>query len=82
VDYPVGFLIYGILCPIVSAFTLLFNMLVIVVFLKRKMRSPTSALLIGLAVSDIVAANVINIAYVYVYGRIEGHSQLNNNFKT
>jgi hypothetical protein len=71
VDYPVGFLIYGILCPIVSAFTLLFNMLVIVVFLKRKMRSPTSALLIGLAVSDILAANVINIAYVYVYGFLD-----------
>lgn len=70
-NYPAGFLIHGIICPIISVFTLVFNMLVIVVFLRRKMRSPTSALLIGLAVSDIWAANVINIAYVYVYGFLD-----------
>ncbi|VDI06072.1 sex peptide receptor-like [Mytilus galloprovincialis] len=70
-NYPAGFWIYGVICPIISAFTLIFNMLVIVVFLKRKMRSPTSALLIGLAVSDILAANVINISFVYVHGFLD-----------
>lgn len=71
INYPAGFWIYGVIIPIISAFTLVFNMLVIVVFLKRKMRSPTSALLIGLAVSDILASNIINISFVYVHGFLD-----------
>lgn len=66
--YPASFEIYAVLCPAIALLTLFTNILVIVVFMKKHLLSPTSVLLIGLAVSDILAGNIISPPYIYAYG--------------
>lgn len=67
-DYPSPFEIYAVLCPAIALLTLFTNILVIVVFTKKHLLSPTSVLLIGLAVGDILAGNIISPPYIYAYG--------------
>lgn len=50
--YPEAFFFYGILYPSVAILTVITNILVVGVFLKQKMKSPTTTLLIGLAIGD------------------------------
>ncbi|KAK3085906.1 hypothetical protein FSP39_010296 [Pinctada imbricata] len=66
--YPSSFFIYGVLLPTIAIFTLITNSLIITIFMRRSMRTPTSVLLIGLAIGDILAGNVILPSYIYVYG--------------
>ncbi|XP_048752908.1 sex peptide receptor-like [Ostrea edulis] len=66
--YPSPFEIYAILCPAIALLTLFTNILVIVVFTKKHLLSPTSVLLIGLAVCDILAGNIISPPFIYAYG--------------
>ncbi|XP_033755110.1 LOW QUALITY PROTEIN: sex peptide receptor-like [Pecten maximus] len=66
--YPFAFGVYGVLCPIIFGVTLITNILVIAVFARKKMRSPTTILLIALAMSDTFSAGVISYIYVYIYG--------------
>ncbi|XP_061188461.1 sex peptide receptor-like [Saccostrea echinata] len=66
--YPSPFEIYAVLCPAIALLTLFTNILVIVVFTKKHLLSPTSVLLIGLAVSDILAGNIISPPFIYAYG--------------
>lgn len=67
-QYPMAFGVYGVISPIIFAVTLFTNVLVIAVFTKKKMRSPTTALLIGLAISDTLSGGVISYTYIYIYG--------------
>ena len=66
--YPSSFFIYGVLLPTIAIFTLITNILIIAIFMRKSMRTPTSVLLIGLAIGDILAGNVILPSYIYVYG--------------
>ncbi|OWF41821.1 sex peptide receptor-like [Mizuhopecten yessoensis] len=66
--YPFAFGVYGVLCPIIFGVTLITNVLVIAVFTRKKMRSPTTILLIALAMSDTMSGGVISYLYVYIYG--------------
>ncbi|XP_069114775.1 sex peptide receptor-like [Argopecten irradians] len=66
--YPFAFGVYGVLCPMIFGVTLITNILVIAVFARKKMRSPTTILLIALAMSDTLSAGAISYIYVYIYG--------------
>lgn len=68
IEYPYSFVMYGVLCPVLALTTLCTNILIIMVFTKNKMRSPTTILLTGLAISDILAGIVITPLYIYFYG--------------
>lgn len=69
-DFPkqLAFPIYGILCPIVTLLTLISNILVVCVFMKRRMRSVTTVFLVGLAVSDTLGAFLWSCVHMYFYG--------------
>ena len=68
IHYDYAFVMYGVLCPLLGVMTLVGNLIAIGIFtMNRRMRSPTSILLIGLAVSDILAATVITPMYIYFY---------------
>lgn len=66
--YPFAFGVYGVLCPIIFGVMLITNILVIAVFARKKMRSPTTILLIALAMSDTLSGGVISYIFVYIYG--------------
>lgn len=63
-----AFPIYGILCPIVTMLTLISNILVVCVFMKRRMRSVTTVFLVGLAVSDTLGAFLWSCVHMFFYG--------------
>lgn len=69
-DFPknLAFPIYGILCPIIAILTLVSNILVVCVFMKRRMRSVTTVFLVGLAVSDTLGAFLWSCVHLFFYG--------------
>ncbi|KAK3085438.1 hypothetical protein FSP39_003307 [Pinctada imbricata] len=67
-QYLNSFTVYGLLFPIVSMVTVITNCLIISVFVERRMRSPTTVLLTGLAASDAIAAAISVPLYIYLYG--------------
>ena len=70
VPYPksLAFPVYGILVPITTVLTLVSNVLVICVFLKKKMRSVTTFFLAGLACSDTLSVILWGLVHLYFYG--------------
>jgi len=60
-------LIYGFLMPLITLVTLINNALVLVVLLRRQMRSPTNALLAALAVSDTLMSVCPVPCFMYFY---------------
>ncbi|OWF37369.1 uncharacterized protein LOC110440234 [Mizuhopecten yessoensis] len=62
------FPIYGILCPIIAILTLISNIIVVCVFMKKQMRSVTTVFLAGLAVSDTLSAALWSITHFFFYG--------------
>lgn len=69
-DFPknLAFPIYGVLCPIITILTLISNILVVCVFMKRRMRSVTTVFLVGLAVSDTLGAFLWSSVHMFFYG--------------
>ncbi|XP_060083914.1 sex peptide receptor-like [Ylistrum balloti] len=69
-EFPTNltFPIYGILCPIIAILTLISNIIVVCVFMKRQMRSVTTVFLAGLAVSDTLSAALWSITHFFFYG--------------
>lgn len=69
-DFPkdLAFPIYGVLTPIVTILTLITNILVVCVFMKRRMRSVTTVFLVGLAVSDTLGAFLWSCVHLFFYG--------------
>lgn len=63
-----AFPVYGVLVPIITVLTLVSNVLVICVFLKKKMRSVTTLFLAGLACSDTLSAILWCVVHLYFYG--------------
>lgn len=63
-----AFPVYGVLVPIITVLTLVSNVLVICVFLKKKMRSVTTLFLAGLACSDTLSAILWCLVHLYFYG--------------
>lgn len=57
----------GYLMPLIAAVTLVNNALVLVILMRRQMRSPTNALLIALAVSDTLTCVCPVPCFVYFY---------------
>ncbi|XP_062575590.1 uncharacterized protein LOC134237516 [Saccostrea cucullata] len=70
VPFPkdLAFPVYGILVPIITILTLVSNVLVICVFLKKKMRSVTTLFLAGLACSDTLSVILWCVGHLYFYG--------------
>ena len=68
-----AFPIYGILCPVVAVLTLLSNVLVVGVFMTKKMRSVTTVFLAGLAISDTLSAFLWCAVHFYFYGLKEDY---------
>lgn len=70
VPFPkdLAFPVYGILVPIITILTLVSNLLVICVFLKKKMRSVTTLFLAGLACSDTLSVILWCVGHLYFYG--------------
>lgn len=65
--YKEAFVFYGILYPIVAILTVVTNILVVGVFLKQKMKSPTTTLLIGLAIGDAGVGAVTLPLHIYYH---------------
>ena len=59
--------IYGYIWPILVLFTSLCNILVIAGFLRRRMRNPTNALLVSIAISDSLTGLVTLPATFHIY---------------
>ena len=59
--------IYGYISPILVVFTIVTNTLVCIVLLKKNMRSPTNALLVGLALSDMLTGIWSVPCFIYFY---------------
>ena len=59
--------IYGYLSPIIVVFTIVTNILVSMVLLKRNMRSPTNCFLVAMALSDMMTGVVPVPCFLYFY---------------
>lgn len=66
IDYAVP--LNGYLSPILIFITLVTNLFVIIVLLKKHMRSPTNAILAGMAVSDMLTGVFPFPIFVYFFG--------------
>lgn len=65
--YKEAFVFYGILYPIVAILTVITNVLVVGVFLKQRMKSPTTILLVGLAIGDAGVGAVTLPLHIYYH---------------
>lgn len=59
--------VLSIVFPIIGILTILGNILVLFIFFKQKLKTPTSVLLIELAISDSLVCLPIVILYIYIY---------------
>lgn len=64
-------LVNGYLSPILVFFTVITNILVVAVLLKRHMRSPTNVLLVGMALSDMFTGLIPLPVLLYFFGMQE-----------
>ena len=62
------FPIYGVMCPIVAILTLISNVIVVCVFMTKKMRSVTTVFLAGLAIADTLSAVLWSVVHLVFYG--------------
>ena len=66
-SWPTTVIIYGYLSPIIIVFTIITNILVSVVLLKKNMRSPTNCFLVAMALSDMMTGVVPLPTFIYFY---------------
>ena len=59
--------VYGFISPFLVLFTLITNTLVCVVLLRKNMRSPTNALLVAMAISDMLTGVWTIPCFVYFF---------------
>lgn len=64
---PINVVINGYACPLLAIPTILSSIMVVYVFARRKMRSPTSVLLISLAVFDSIVCLSLLPESIYFY---------------
>lgn len=59
--------VLAVIFPLIGVLTILGNMLVIYIFCKQKLRTPTSVLLIELAIADTLVCFPIVVIHIYLY---------------